>query len=108
MIFRKNGHPGSHAVIVIKVGGKPLITTNKLACGKYGVLGGVNETGSRSPCMRLRSDPPNFGPIERSEKQTSLIILINEEINEANWMVSNSAKLDRRTKAAHSIWSLCE
>ena len=27
-----------------------------------------------------------------------LIILINEEINEANWMVSNSAKLDRRTK----------
>ena len=26
------------------------------------------------------------------------IILINEEINEANWMVSNSAKLDRRTK----------
>ena len=27
-----------------------------------------------------------------------LIILINEEINKANWMVSNSAKLDRRTK----------
>ena len=27
-----------------------------------------------------------------------LIILINEETNEANWMVSNSAKLDRRTK----------
>ena len=27
-----------------------------------------------------------------------LIILINEEINETNWMVSNSAKLDRRTK----------
>ena len=25
-------------------------------------------------------------------------MLINEEINEANWMVSNSAKLDRRTK----------
>ena len=24
--------------------------------------------------------------------------MINEEINEANWMVSNSAKLDRRTK----------
>ena len=22
-----------------------------------------NETGSRSPCMRPRSDPPNFGPI---------------------------------------------
>ena len=27
-----------------------------------------------------------------------LIILINEEINKANWMVSNSAKLGRRTK----------
>ena len=32
-----------------------------------------NETGSRSPCMRLRSDPPNFGPIERGEKQTNNI-----------------------------------
>ena len=46
--------------------------------------------------MRPRSDPLNFGPMERCEKR--LIILINEEINEANWMVSNSAKLDRRTK----------
>ena len=55
-----------------------------------------NETGSRSPCMRPRSDPPNFGPIERGEKQTNRIA--NEEINKANWMVSNSAKLDRRTK----------
>ena len=24
-----------------------------------------NETGSRSPCMRPRSDPPNFGPITK-------------------------------------------
>ena len=75
--------------------------------------------------MRPRSDPPNFSQIERGEKQTNtrqvlgrpvcdrgaiprtlvksnvvrsrLIILINEEINKANWMVSNSAKLDRRT-----------
>ena len=30
--------------------------------------------------------------------RSRLIILIKEEINEANWMVSNSAKLDRRTK----------
>ena len=30
-----------------------------------------NKTGSRSPCMRPRSDPPNFGPIERGEKQTN-------------------------------------
>ena len=33
----------------------------------------LNETGSRSPCMRPRSDPPNFGPIERGEKQTNNI-----------------------------------
>ena len=30
--------------------------------------------------------------------RSRLIISINEEINEANWMVSNSAKLDCRTK----------
>ena len=33
----------------------------------------INETGSRSPYMRPRSDPPNFGPIERGEKQTNNI-----------------------------------
>ena len=27
--------------------------------------GHFNETGSRSPCMRPRSDPPNFGPITK-------------------------------------------
>ena len=32
-----------------------------------------NETGSRSPCMRPRSDPQNFGQIERGEKQTNNI-----------------------------------
>ena len=55
-----------------------------------------SETGSRSPCMRPRSDPLKMknSKVVRSR----LIILINEEINEANWMVSNSAKLDRRTK----------
>ena len=55
-----------------------------------------NETGSRSPCMRPRSGPPKMknSKVVRSR----LIILINKEINEANWMVSNSAKLDRRTK----------
>ena len=30
--------------------------------------------------------------------RSRLIISINEEISEANWMVSNSAKLDGRTK----------
>ena len=71
-----------------------------------------NETGSRSPCMRPRSDPakmknstqttlPHFNfsvTAELKDVTSRLIILINEEINEANWMVSNSAKLDCRTK----------
>ena len=45
----------------------------------------------------------NRGAIPRTLVQWNVvrsrqIILINEEINEANWMVSNSAKLDCRTK----------
>ena len=62
--------------------------------------------------MRPWSDPPkmknstqttlphfNFSVTAELKDVTSrLIILINEEINEANWMVSNSAKLDLRTK----------
>ena len=71
-----------------------------------------NETGSWSPCMRPRSDPakmknstqttlPHFNfsvTAELKDVTSRLIILINEEINKANWMISNSAKLDRRTK----------
>ena len=62
--------------------------------------------------MRPRSDPPkmknstqttlphfNFSiTAELNDVRSRLIILINEEINEANCMISNSAKLDRRTK----------
>ena len=62
--------------------------------------------------MRPRSDPPkmknstqttllhfNFNIMAELNDVTSrLIILNNEEINEANCMVRNSAKLDRRTK----------
>ena len=36
--------------------------------------------------------------VQSNVVRSRLIILINEEINEANWMVSNSAKLDHRTK----------
>ena len=36
--------------------------------------------------------------VQSNVVRSRLIILINEEINKANWMVSNSAKLDRRTK----------
>ena len=46
--------------------------------------------------MQPRSDPLKMK--NSNVVRSRLIILINEEINEANWMVSNSAKLDRRTK----------
>ena len=46
--------------------------------------------------MRPRSDPPKKK--NSNVVRSRLIILINEEINKANWMVSNSAKLDRRNK----------
>ena len=62
--------------------------------------------------MRPRSDPPkmknstqttlphfNFRVrAELKDVTRRLIILINEEINKVNWMVSNIAKLDCRTK----------
>ena len=72
----------------------------------------TNETGSRSPCIQPRSDStkmkssmqttlPHFNfsiTAELNDVRSRLIILINEEINEANCMISTSAKLDRRTK----------
>ena len=36
--------------------------------------------------------------VQSNVVRSRLIILINEEINKAHWMVSNSAKLDCRTK----------
>ena len=46
--------------------------------------------------MRPRSDPPKMK--NSNVVRSRLIILINEEINKENWMVSNSAELDRRTR----------
>ena len=54
--------------------------------------------------MRPRSDPPKKK--NSNVVRSRLIILINEEINKANWMVSNSAKLDRRTKQ-HTQFGVC-
>ena len=57
--------------------------------------------------MRPSSNPPKMKKtlrklcatlVQSSVARSRLIILINEETNEANWMVSNSAKLDSRTK----------
>ena len=70
--------------------------------------------------MRPSSGPPkmknstqttlphfNFSVTAELKDVTSrLIILINEEINEANCMVRNSAKLDRRTKQ-HTQFGVC-
>ena len=36
--------------------------------------------------------------VQSNVVRSRLTILINEEINKVNWMVSNSAKLDRRIK----------
>ena len=54
----------------------------------------INETGSRSPCMRPRSDPPKM----KNSTPDKIVVKKKKINNEANWMVSNSAKLDRRTK----------
>ena len=53
-----------------------------------------NETGSRSPCMRPRSDPPKM----KNSTPDKIVAKKKKKNNEANWMVSNSAKLDHRTK----------
>ena len=55
-----------------------------------------NETGSRSPVCDRGAIPRTL--VKSNVVRSRLIILINEEINKVNWMVSNSAKLDRRTK----------
>ena len=51
-----------------------------------------NETGSRSPCMRPRNDPPKM------KNSTPDKIVEEKKIN----------KIRLQDQAAHSIWSLCE
>ena len=55
----------------------------------------MRQVLGRPVCDR-RVIPRTF--VQSNVVRSRLIILINEEINEANWMVSNGAKLDRRTK----------
>ena len=59
------------------------------------IITNLNETGSRSPCMRPRSDPPK---VKNSTPDKIVAEKKNKKNREVNWMVSNSAKLDRRTK----------
>ena len=51
--------------------------------------------------MRPRSDPPNFGSIERGEKQTNNIDY--EEINEANGLDKIVAKKKKKISAEKKI-----
>ena len=59
----------------------------------------------RSDTMKMKNSTqttlPHFNfsiTAELNDVRSRIIILINEEINKANCMISNSAKLDRRTK----------
>ena len=52
-----------------------------------------NSTQTTRPISTLASRPA-----ELNDVTSRLIILINDEINKANCMISNSAKLDSRTK----------
>ena len=71
----------------------------------------MRQVLGRPVCDRVASPPkmknstqttlPHFNfsvTAELNDVTSRLIILINEEIDEANCMVRNSAKLDRRTK----------
>ena len=77
--------------------GSKTVTFNKYPCTDKitQILYTTRQVLGRPVCDR--------GAIPRTLVQSNvvrsrLIILINEEINEANLMVSNSAELDRRTK----------
>ena len=64
------------------------------------------ETGSRSPCMRPRSDPPKMK--NSNVVRSRLIILINEEINESELDGKQQCKIRPQDQAAYSIWMVCE
>ena len=56
--MEKNEHSQSHIASPTEIANNNNINKNN-----------NNERGSQSPCMRPRSDPPNFGPFEHGEKQ---------------------------------------
>ena len=66
---------------------------HKLKRDRFSVA--LYATEQRSPKMKnsTQTTLPHFNDVT-----SRLIILINEEINKANCVVRNSAKLDRRTK----------
>ena len=58
------------------------------------------DQAAHSVWSPLRVTVPEIWPGQKSWRK--------KKNNEANWMVSNSAKLDSKDQAAHSIWSLYE
>ena len=79
------------------------VATNEHNLNTRQVLGRPVCESSDPPKMEnsTQTTLPHFNfsvTAELNDVTSRIIILINEEINEANWMVSNSAKLDCRTK----------
>ena len=75
--------------------------TSRLIQDRFSVA--LYATEERSPKMKnsTQTTLPHFNisvTAELNDVTSRLIILINKEINKANCMVRNSAKLDRRTK----------
>ena len=60
-----------------------------------------NETGSRSPCMRPRSDPPKM-------KNSTPDKIVAEKKKRSELDGKQHCKIRPEDQAAHSIWSFCE
>ena len=57
----------------------------------------INETGSQSPCMRPRSDPPKMK--NSNMVRSRLIILINKQHTQFGVSASNGSRDMARTKS---------
>ena len=62
-----------------------------------------NETGSRSPCMRPRSDPPKM-----ENSTPDKIVAEKKKKLRSELDGKQQCKIRPQDQAAHSIWSLCE
>ena len=90
---------------VYVVGQKEVVTPKKLAKldakldeYKLAESKAVNETGSRSPCMRPRSDPPKMK--NSNVVRSRLIILINKQHTQFGVSTSDGS----RDIAATKLW----
>ena len=95
--FRVSASNGSRDMARTKVVKKKMNVDNPIKHPLRGSLIIVitRQVLGRSVCDR-RAIPRTL--VQSNVARSRQLILINEAINEANWMVSNSAQLDRRTK----------